>query len=186
VRNLRTPVLEALDARVKQFRTREALWPLRVPPEPLPFADVIHHALPGAPRFDPLSLRARTLLDLTWDDGSAWSTWVIVLPSNVKVYCDSGAEGTRVLASGGRNEGEESDRIFLQLLAESGGLHFGLEMSGGPPARVRSSIADREFLVDLFVELFEGTDVEAALRDPCSSIDFRDDVARWLESSTGR
>ena len=189
-RQQRVRVLEALEARIKQFRSREELWPLRVPSQPLLLEDVIEEALgDDRRRFDPATLRSRTLLQLTWDDGSRWEAWVIVLPSKLKVFCDSSDDETRVLASGGKNEGDETDRLFLELLAESGGRHFGLEMSGGAPSRVRSSVADREFLVDLFVNLFEGTEVERAVADvtPQDSTeaidgrDFRGDVARWLK-----
>ena len=48
----------------------------------------------------------------------------------------------------GRNAGDETDRQFLMLLSESAGETFGIEMAGGAPTRVRSSIADRAFLVD--------------------------------------
>ena len=62
-------------------------------------------------------------------------------------------------------------------------------MSGGAPARVRSSVADQDFLVDLFVNLFEGTEAEDsvvsfAAQDPTDTSDgsdFRTDVERWLK-----
>jgi hypothetical protein len=79
------------------------------------------------------------------------------------------------------------------LLAESRGHHFGIEMSGAAPDRVRTSIADREFLVDLFVELLEGTEAEYSIRQelrrkgeaaesrqPADGTDFRADVEHWL------
>lgn len=192
-RQARLRVLAALEARVRQFRSREELWPLRVPREPLPLREVIEEALGEDCRlFDERTLRARTVLRLDWDDGSRWDAWVIVLPSGLKLFCDSGAEETRILASGGRNVGDETDRLFLQLLAESGGEHFGIEMAGGPPVRVRSSIADQAFLVDLFVTLFEVTGIENRLRDALAAQggtptdsgsdgqDFRTDVERWL------
>jgi hypothetical protein len=152
--------------------------------------DVIREALGDEHRrFDPATLRSRTLLQLTWEDGSSWEAWVTVLPSKLKVFCDSSHEETRILASGGRNEGDETDRLFLELLAESGGGHFGLEMSGGAPVRVRSSVSDREFLVDVFVTLFEGTDAEHTLAGDADQAreggmdgsDFRADVVRWLK-----
>jgi len=187
-RQQRVRVLDALESRIKQFRSREELWPLRIPNQPLLLEDVIDDALgDDRQRFDPATLRSRTLLQLTWDDGSKWEAWVTVLPSKLKVFCDSSHDETRVLASGGKNEGDETDRLFLDLLAESGGRHFGLEMSGGAPSRVRSSVADREFLVDLFVNLFEGTDVERSVtslaaqdHDNRSGSDFRTDVECWL------
>jgi hypothetical protein len=194
-RQLRLRVLEALEGQIKQFRRREELWPLRIPPEPLLLRDVIDRAAPGdAGAFDPMTLRSRTLLALEWDDASVWEAWMIVLPSGFKVYCDSSDEETRLLASGGRNEGDESDRIFLTLLAESAGGHFGIEMSGGAPSRVRTSIADRAFLIDFFVELFERTGAEDSLRDQLPEApprspaprDFRDDVERWLEQACRR
>ena len=187
-------MLEALERAVKQFRTREELYPLRVPREPIAFDEVIAQALgDDHRRFDPGTLRSRTVLHLEWDDGSAWHLWVVVLPSGLKLFCDSGEEESRILASGGRNLGDESDRLFLELLSESAGDHFGIEMSGGAPSRVRSSIGDREFLVDVFVNLFEGTGVEASIRDEAGTRevtieaqapngrDFRAEVRTWLE-----
>jgi hypothetical protein len=115
-----------------------------------------------------------------------------VLPDGLKVYCDTGDDESRVLASGGRNVGDESDRAFVQLLAESAGSHFGIEMSGGPPIRVRSSIADRAFLVEQFVNLFEVAGMERAVRDDLRERgraaaadrdgDFQLDVDRWLDA----
>lgn len=193
-RQLRLRVLEALELRVKQFRIREDLWPLRVPHEPLSLDEVIDRSVPdGARGFDVTGLRSRTLLRLEWDDGSAWEAWVIVLPSKIKLFCDTSHEESRVLASGGRNEGDESDRIFLELLSNSAGHDFGIEIAGGPPARVRSTIPDREFLVDVFVNLFEVARMERDVRrelarlDPSGAgsvgdgRDFRADVVRWLE-----
>ncbi len=186
-RQLRARVLGALERRVKQFRSREALWPLRIPVEPVSLDDVIHEALGDeAARFDLDALRARTLLHLSWSDEGSWDAWAIALPSKTKLYCDSDDEETRILASGGRNEGDESDRVFLYLLAESGGDVFGIEMSGGAPTRVRSSIADRAFLVECFVNLFEVTGAEDSVRAAIAPVerdgghDFRDDVKEWL------
>jgi hypothetical protein len=186
-RQLRIRVLEALERRTKQFRSREELWPLRVPREPVRLDDVIDEALgEAAPVFDTGTLRSRTLLHLAWDDGGSWETWVIALPSKAKLYCDSDDEETRVLASGGRNEGEESDRVFLQLLAESAGELFGIEMSGGAPSRVRSSLTDRAFLVEFFVNLFEVIGAEGSVRAAIARAplgdghDFQHDVEEWL------
>lgn len=192
-RHLRLRVLDALEERVKQFRTREALYPLRVPREPVSLDDLIVQTLADADAiFDAAALRSRTLLTLTWEDAS-WEAWVVILPSRTKLYCDSDPHETRVLASGGRNAGDESDRLFLGLLAESAGEIFGIEMSGGAPARVRSSITDREFLLNFFVELFEVSHAEESIREAlaaenhpanrdasAASRDFRLDVERWL------
>jgi hypothetical protein len=197
-RQLRLRVLEALELAAKQFRTREELFPIRIPREPIRLDEVTERALgDDSPRFDPSSLRARTILRLEWDDGSAWDAWVIMLPSQLRLFCDSGADETRVLASGGRNAGDETDRQFLTLLSESAGEIFGIEMAGGAPTRVRSSIADRAFLVDVFVNLFEVRAMEAAIRadlaerhvagpddllaETVEGTDFRLDVERWLE-----
>lgn len=193
-RQLRLRVLEALEQRVKQFTIREDLWPLRVPHEPLPLGDLIDQVLGDDARtFDVLGLRSRTLLSLEWEDGSRWDVWVIVLPSKLKLFCDSSDDESRILASGGRNEGDESDRIFLELLAESAGEHFGIEMAGGPPARVRTSLTDRSFVVDLFLGLFEVLGMEAAIRRTLvdrdvddtgigsRGRDFREDVEAWLD-----
>jgi hypothetical protein len=188
-RQRRLRVLEALDERIKQFRRREELWPLRIPEVPLLLEEVIDRAIPAdTRRFDIASLRSRTLLSLEWDDGSQWEAWMTVLPSGFKVYCDTGEEESRILASGGRNEGDDSDRAFLELLSESAGEHFGIEMSGGAPVRVRSSIADRAFLADAFVNLFEMTGAEASVHRqleqreaaPLGGRDFRADVEQWL------
>jgi hypothetical protein len=186
-RQLTARVLETLEARVKQFRGREELWPLRIPFEPILLDDLIDDALgEDARRFDANVLRTRTILRLEWDDESAWEVWMIALPSKTKVYFDSNGEETRLLASGGRNEGDENDRVFLQLLAETAGAAFGIEFSGGAPSSVRSSISDRAFLVDFFVNLFEITggeqSVRAAIRRRASG-DFQEDVEQWLAES---
>ena len=198
-RQLRLRVLEALEDAAKQFRTREELFPIRIPREPIRLDDLVERALGDDYRsFDPSSIRARTLLRLQWDDGSLWEAWVVMLPSQLRLFCDSGAEETRVLASGGRNAGDETDRQFLTLLSESAGETFGIEMAGGAPTRVRSSIEDRAFLVDVFVNLFEVRAMESEIRrelDERSAelapdarhetdqkgMDFRIDVERWLE-----
>lgn len=198
VRQLRLRVLEALETRVKQFLRRDELWPLRVPREPLLLGDIIRQALAeDAGRFDPETLRARTLLSLEWADGSWWRAWVGVLPSGLKVYCDSGEHESRVLASGGRNEGDDSDRAFLELFGESAGRHFGIEMSGGAPRSVRSPFP-RELLVGMFVNLFEVTGTEDSIRDqleptepgrgngPAAGHDFQADVEEWLDAALRR
>jgi hypothetical protein len=117
-----------------------------------------------------------------------WEVWMIALPSKTKVYFDSDGHETRVLASGGRNEGDENDRVFLQLLAETAGAAFGIEFSGGAPARVRSSIAERAFLVEFFVNLFEVSGGEESVRAAIADRqrpsdlprDFQQDVEEWL------
>ena len=195
--HMRARVLEALERRAKQFRSRKAIWPLRVPREPVLLDDVIAEALPGEHRmFDPITLRSRTLLSLRWDDGNRWDAWVVALPSGLKLFCDSDGEETRILASGRRDAaGVDTDRFFLELLSESAGEHFGIETSGVAPSRVRSSLDDRAFLVDVFVNLFEVAGTEDSVRahlDPdeahpsapdadAPGEDFRDDVQRWLE-----
>ena len=196
-RQLRLRVLEALEARVKQFLRREELRPLRVPREPLLLDDVLRQSLAeDAPRFDVATLKSRPLLSLEWEDGSRWEAWVGVLPSGLKIYCDTGEDETRVLASGGRNDGDESDRAFLELFAESAGGHFGIEMAGGAPRSVRSPV-DREFLLDRFVDLFEVTASEDSLRAqlpeqpgtegaPAGGRDFRADVEVWLAAALRR
>ena len=188
-RQQRVRVLQALERRAKSFRSRKELWPLRVPREPVRLDDVIEEALPGEHRrFDTITLRSRTLLSLRWDDGSAWEAWVIALPSGLKLFCDSDGEETRILASGKRDaEGGEIDKFFLELLSESAGEHFGIETSGAAPSRVRSSLTDRAFLVDVFVNLFEVAGTEDSVRSglsvlnpPEDGADFRTDVERWL------
>lgn len=183
-RELRIRILDALEREARQFRTREDLYPLRIPRHPISLDRLIATTLGDRQRlFDPKTLRARTLLTLDWDDGSRWELWVAMLPSNLRLFCDSGDDESRVLASGGRNAGDETDRLFLQLLGESRGEHFGIEMSGGAPARVRSPV-DRTLLVDMFVDLFEGTAVEAEVREGAAAAagghDFRADVDEWL------
>jgi hypothetical protein len=86
-----------------------------------------------------------------------------------------------VLASARRGNPGEADGFFLERLAESRGEAFGIEMSGPAPDRVRSSIGDRDFLTDVFVELFEGTAAETELRQDEPVGDFRATVERWLE-----
>jgi hypothetical protein len=189
-RQLNARVLETLESRVKQFRGREELWPLRIPSEPILLDDVIEEALgEDARRFAANVLRTRTLLHLEWDAETRWEVWMIALPSKTKVYFDSDGHETRLLASGGRNEGDENDRVFLQLLAETAGSAFGIEFSGGAPSRVRSSLSDRAFLVDFFVSLFEVAGAEESVRGAIptrASIerrDFQKDVEEWLSGS---
>jgi hypothetical protein len=186
-RQLTARVLETLESRVKQFRGREGLWPLRIPSEPILLDDVIEEALgEDARRFDAGVLRTRTLMQLEWDAETRWEVWMIALPSKTKVYFDSDGHETRLLASGGRNEGDENDRIFLRLLAETAGSAFGIEFSGGAPSRVRSSLSDRAFLVDFFVSLFEVAGDEESIRaaiSRASSTDFQRDVEEWLRES---
>jgi hypothetical protein len=192
-RERRNRVLEALDRLVKQFRTREDLYPLRIPHDPLLLADLVADALGDeAGRFDERAVRTRMLLTLRWDDGSNWELWVAALPSGLKLFCDSAHDETRILASGGRNAGDESERLFLELLGESRGEHFGIEMAGGAPTVVISPI-DRALLVDLFVNLFEGTDTEGDIRrshamgrdeEPAAAAagrDFQAEVEWWLD-----
>lgn len=190
-RQLRLRVLQTLERAARGFRTREDLWPLRIPREPLPLDEVIVRALDeDARRFDAQWLRSRTLLSLDWEDGSQWELWLVVLPSHLKLFCDTGEEESRVLASGGRHAGDDTVRRFLERLAESGGQDFGIEMAGGAPSRVRTSLTDRAFLVETFVTLFEVIGAEDSVRrqlhaagprptDTASS-DFRHDVEIWL------
>jgi hypothetical protein len=197
-RLLRARVLETLERRSRQFRTREDLWPFRVPHEPLELEAIVDEALAeDAGRFDADTLRSRTVMQLSWHGGGLWDAWVIALPGGITVYCDGDGEETRVLASVRRGSQAEADRMFLGLLAESAGLHFGIELAGDPPDRVRTGITEREFLIDFFVELFEGTPAEHALRGALASSnapppspeptvagsDFRTDVDRWLRSA---
>ena len=184
-RQNRVRALQGLDRRVKAFRTRDEVWPLYVPGEPVSMDDVLRRELDGA-AFDPLELRSRTLLWLAWPDGETWELWVITLPSGLKLYCDTGSDETRLLATGRRDSEVETDRLFLELLSESAGAHFGIEMAGPPPARVRSSI-DRDLLIDFFVSLFEVEQKEDEIRQLVPrSDDFRNEVAHWLDRALKR
>jgi hypothetical protein len=167
-RQARLKALGALEERAKQFRGREEIWPFRVPHEPLDLEQIVESVAPDA-------LRGRNVLRLEWPD-TAWELWTIVLPSGIFLYCDSDGRESRVLASVRRGNPSEADGFFLERLAASRGEFVGIEMSGPAPDRVRSSIGDREFLADVFVDLFEGT---SALR--AESPDFRTDVVRWLD-----
>lgn len=178
----RLRVIDALEGRARQFRGREDLWPFRVPHEPLDLDAIIDRALNGEGSVDHDALRTRTILELFWD-AHRWALWVLTLPSGILLYCDSDGGDTRILASAKRGQPGEADGFFLERLAESRGEHFGIAMSGPAPDRVRSSIGDRGFLTDVFVELWEDTDAEAAIRaaEPGPSCDFRATVAGWLE-----
>ena len=195
-RHLRVRVLEALELRARQFRSREEIWPFRVPHDPLSLDAIINEALgdDGA-RFDAGGLRARTVLRLLWEGAGTWEAWVIALPSGLHLYCDTDGEETRVLASVKRGAAAEADRMFLELLAQSAGLHFGIELAGDAPDRIHTSITDRGFLVDFFVELFEGSAAEPSIRHAAAAVplpldssdvlgsDFRSDVDRWLSTA---
>ena len=183
-RQNRVRVVQALEEAVKGFRTRQELWPLRVPREPLEF-DALASRVTGGVSFDALTLRAKTLLWLEWPDGATWELWVIALPSGLKLYCDTGDGETRLLATGRRDSEIETDRHFMELLSESAGEHFGIEMDGGPPSRVRSNLEDSRLVVDFFVDLFEVLGMEEEIRVAIGDRhdDFRLDVERWLRGT---
>jgi hypothetical protein len=179
-------MLQALQRSVTQFRTRKEVWPLRVPREPLTIGDIARRTLDrDAPKFELTSLRSRSLMSLTWDDGSRWELWTIALESGVRLYCDSNSDESRILASARRDSEIDPDRRFLELLSESAGEIFGIGLEGGPPSRVRSTIDDRELLVDFFVNLFEVSGMEEDVRvvAKVASEDFRSDVASWLKQT---
>lgn len=163
---------------MKQFRSREDGWPFRMPHDALDLDAVVG---PGSADGVPVRtdlLRGRVVLRFEWRSGDVWELWVIALPSGVQIYCDTNGRESRVLASAKRGTPSDADGFFLERLAESRGHLFGIEMAGPPPDRVKSSIGDREFLADVFVDLFEGTDAERALG---AGPDFRAVVAGWLE-----
>ena len=188
-RQRRARMLEALERRAKQFRSRDDSWPFRMPHEPLDLDAIIEDALAGDERtIRAATLRTRTLLRMEWNSGSEWELWAISLPSGLHIYCDTDGRETRVLASAKRGNPADADGFFLERLAESRGELFGIEMQGLPPDRVRSSIGDREFLADVFVELFEGSAAEsefhlkAQAREKEES-DFRLTIVGWLEET---
>lgn len=184
-RQRRVRVLDMLELRVKQFRPQEDAWPFRMPHAPLDLDAVIKDALAGDEGTMPLdALPTRSVLRLEWTAGSVWHLFVIALPSGLHLYADSDGHETRVLASARRGNASEADGFFLERLAESHGHLFGIEMAGPPPDRVRSSLGDRDFLADVFVELFEGTESEVRLKADVPSAgqgDFRAVVVQWLE-----
>ncbi len=187
-RDQRVRVLRALESASRQFRTRRELWPLRAPARPLVVDDIIARTIAGETgALDPATLRSRSLLHLSWEDGSTWEVWTISLESGIKLYCDSTHEESRVLASGRRDSEIDTDRLFLELLSESAGETFGIVMEGGPPSRVRSSIDDRPAIVNFFVSLFEVAGIEEDIRRSTGSApsdgDFRSDVERWLRQT---
>jgi hypothetical protein len=175
VRQARLRALEDLDRRVKQFRSRDRIWPFRVPHEPLDLDEILQRAAEGDPP-GAHALRSRTVLEFLWET-HRWELWVIALPSGVLLYCDSDGQESRVLASVKRGNPGEADGFFLERLAESRGREFGIEMAGPAPDHVRSSIGDRDFLTDVFVEMFEGTDAAPAIG---TGGDFREHVVSWL------
>lgn len=172
-------MIEALELRARQFRSREDSWPFRLPHEPLDLDAVVRRALDGDGAIDRDALRSRTVLELAWH-AHVWQLWVIALPSGILLYCDTDGDETRILASVKRGNPGEADGFFLERLAESRGELFGIEMAGPAPDRVRSSIGDRAFLADVFVELFEGTGAEADIGSGPAG-DFRERVERWLD-----
>jgi hypothetical protein len=182
-RQRRVRVLDALELRARQFRSRDGLWPFRVPHDPLDLEEIIEAALADEDGWiQPDALRTRSVLRLEWNGGDAWELWVITLPSGIHVYCDSDGEETRVLASVKRGNAVEADGFFLERLAESRGHHFGIGMEGPAPDRVRSALGDREFLADVFVELLEDTDAsDDVRRSRTGSADFRADIVHWLD-----
>ena len=183
-RQNRVRMIQEIERTIQQFRTRSVLWPLRGPSAPVSLDELAGRTLPSA-HFDVLSLRSRTLLWLQWDTGDTWELWVLALPSGLKLYCDTGGGETRMLASGRRDSEIETDRLFLELLSESAGEHFGIEMAGGPPTMVRSPIEDRTLVLDFFVNLFEVMGMEEEVRSLIAGRhdDFRTDVEEWLRAT---
>jgi hypothetical protein len=180
-RQRRILVLEALERRAKQFRSREGTWPFRLPHEPLDLEAIVEEALAGEDgEVTTRTLRTRSVLRMTWESGAEWELWALALPSGVHLYCDSDAHETRLLASAKRGNPSDADGFFLERLAESHGHLFGIEMAGPPPDGVRAAIGDREFLADVFVELFEGTFAETAMHAGTAAADFREVVVDWL------
>ncbi|HWK09135.1 MAG TPA: hypothetical protein VNR64_03740 [Vicinamibacterales bacterium] len=183
-RKERIALLDALDQRVKQFRRSDDISPFRRPHDPLDLLSLIPSVLSDlsiASAVD--ALRSRTVIRMEWPDGGAWEAWVATLPSGIHAYFDTDGTEHRLLASVKRGSAIEADRFFVELLAESRGHHFGIEMHGGAPARIRTSLDDREWLADIFVELFEGTEAEGQIQSTASggvSGDFRVDVERWM------
>lgn len=169
-----------------------------MPHEPLDLDEIVDRTLDGEGRLDPQSLRSRTVLALIWEEHT-WELWVLTLPSGILLYCDSDGSETRILASARRGNPNEADGFFLERLAQSRGHDFGIEMAGPLPQRIRSSIGDRDFLADVFVDLLEGTDAETTLGEhdtdvspavasaeaeslavPSAEADFRAVVVAWL------
>jgi hypothetical protein len=180
-RQRRVLVLEALERRAKQFRSHEGTWPFRLPHEPLDLEAIVEEALAGEDGVvTTRALRTRSVLRKTWESGAEWELWALALPSGAHLYCDSDAHETRLLASAKRGNPSDADGFFLERLAESHGHLFGIEMAGPPPDGVRAAIGDREFLADVFVELFEGTFAETAMRAGTAAADFREVVVDWL------
>ena len=178
-RQARVRVLEALERRAKQFRSREHSWPFRMPHEPLDLDALVERALGGDdPRVPLDALRTRGVLRMEWASGEIWDLWAVTLPSGLHLYCDSDGRESRALASAKRGNPSDADGFFLERLAESHGHLFGIEMAGPPPDRVKSSIGDRAFLADVFVELFEGTEAEGHLG---GAADFRAVIVDWLD-----
>jgi len=184
-RQRRARVLEALESRAKQFRSREDSWPFRMPHDPLDLDAIVDAALAGDP--GPVAheaLKTRGVLRMEWADGGIWDLWAVTLASGLHLYCDSDGRESRVLASAKRGTPSDADGFFLERLAESRGHLFGIEMAGAPPDRVKSSIGDRAFLADVFVELLEGTEAEAGLKADASDdtgADFHAVVVCWLD-----
>lgn len=179
----RVRVLESLELRAKQFRSRDGIWPFRVPHEPLDLDELIDRALDGEGRIDAEGLGSRTVLELAWGEHE-WTLRVVTLPSGILLYCDSDGHETRILASAKRGNPSDADGFFLERLAQSRGHDFGIEMAGPAPDRVRASIGDRDFLAEIFVELFEGSEAEQALRRDAGTIDqadFHAVVVHWLD-----
>jgi hypothetical protein len=178
-RRRRALVLEALQQRARQFRSREGSWPFRMPHEPLDLDAIVEDALTGEGGGVPIdALRTRSIVRLEWQSGDTWELWAITLASGLHLYCDANGAEARVLASARRGNPSEADGFFLERLAESQGHLFGIEMAGPAPDRVRSSIGDREFLADVFVDLLEDTEAGRALG---SGLDFRATVVGWLD-----
>ena len=161
---MRMRALQALELTVRQFRGTDAIWPFRVPHEPIDLERVVDAVCTGNRALNLQDLHSRPVLEMQWNDGQRWRACAITLASGVHVYCDESDEGTRVLTSVKRGNPLEADRFFLELLAESRGDCFGIEMGGTAPDLIRTPIDDRDFLCDVFVDLLEDTTAEQDVR----------------------
>jgi hypothetical protein len=194
-RQARLRAFEALEREAKQFRSFEGIWPFRVPHDPISLDEIVDQAL-GDERLPLDALKSRTVLRMIFDADDrhgvdhAWEAWAIALPSGIMLYCDDDGDERRILASVKRGAPVEADGFFLELLAETRGHAFGIEMAATVPSRIQTSIPDRELLVEVFLELFEGTPAQPVMEaigprgsrvDAGADRDFRSDVEQWLD-----
>ncbi len=164
-RQLRLRVLEALELSAKQFRTREELFPIRIPREPS--GSTNSSSAPSATTAQ-RSIRPRCARAPCFASSGTMGARGTRGSSCCHLSCGSSATTWRGMKNArARLRRAKRRRRNRPAVPHPplgiGGRDLRHRDGGRRSDRVRSSIADRAFLVDVFVNLFEVRAMEAAI-----------------------